>query len=143
MIFLNYLTPDTAEIYRLLALKVRIAENSGICRKHDVFGWYNARDKVLTMCTMRIKEYGNTREYINETLLHEAVHVAQHCKAKGPAVVPLHIAPSSMPISARRQQDIQTAMKINGPSVKHIEHEAFWMEDKPDKVRYVLKKFCF
>lgn len=143
MIFLYFLTPDTVEIYRLLTQKAKVAEDSGICRKHDLFGWYNAAEKTLAICTSRIMSHENAKDYINETLLHEAVHVAQHCKAKGITVAPLHIAPSSMPITERRQQDIQTAMKINGPTVRHIEHEAFWMEDKPDKVRYVLRKFCF
>ena len=143
MIFLDFLTPDTIKVYKSLMQKVKIVENSAICRKHNVFGWYSSPGNILTICTNRIKGYESIQEYINETLLHEAVHVAQHCKGRANAMVPLHIAPALMPLSQRRQQDMKTAVKINGPMVKQKEHEAFWMEDKPAKVYYVLKKFCF
>ena len=48
-----------------------------------------------------------------------------------------------MPISNNRKNDIKNAVSIVGESVRHLEHEAFWMEDKPDKVKYVVKKYCF
>jgi len=47
-----------------------------------------------------------------------------------------------MQLSSRRNQDVESAVKISGPLVRQIEKEAFWMEDKPNEVKYVVKKYC-
>jgi uncharacterized protein YdeI (BOF family) len=48
-----------------------------------------------------------------------------------------------MPLSNRRANDLKKAIRMSGEVTKNIEHEAFWMEDKPNKVKYVLEKYCF
>jgi hypothetical protein len=48
-----------------------------------------------------------------------------------------------MPLSERRWKDVSTVVSRVGSSVRYIEQEAFWMEDKPDKVKYVVQKYCF
>jgi hypothetical protein len=143
MEFLLYLSPASREIYNMISQKVRVVENAPICRKYSVMGWYNSKQNVMTFCTNEIKTTANFRYNINETLLHESVHVAQSCKEGNGYVDSFGISKSSMPLNERRKRDIVSAVKINGEEVRHIEHEAFWMEDKPAKVKYVLKKYCF
>jgi len=140
MDFLLYLSPESTEIYQMISRKVRVVENTPICRKYDIYGWFNVNEKIMTICTDRIVSRNDYRYYVNETLLHESVHVAQYCKNK--SLTPLGIASSQLQLSSRRNQDVESAVKISGPSVRQIEREAFWMEDKPNEVKYVVKKYC-
>jgi hypothetical protein len=140
MEFLLYLSPQSTEIYQMISRRVRVVENAPICRKHDIYGWFNVIEKTMTICTNRIVSRDDVKYYVNETLLHESVHVAQYCKNK--SLIPLGISPAQMELSSRRKQDLESAVKIAGSSVRQIEQEAFWMEDKPNEVKYVVKKYC-
>jgi hypothetical protein len=142
MEFLLYLTPSSQEIYKMVSQRVKVNENAPICKKYEIFGWYQSTTNTLTFCTQAIKEFGQVSYYVNETLLHESVHVAQACKSNNGYVKPFWISLNSMPLSSRRKNDVSTASKVHGDGVKQIEHEAYWMEDKPDKVKYVLRKYC-
>jgi hypothetical protein len=143
MEFLLYLSPASQEIYQIISRKVRVVENTPICRQYDIFGWYDASQNTMTFCTQRIKNFGNTEYYVNETLLHESAHIAQSCKASNGMVEPFGISNSFMNLTERRLNDINSAVQISGEAVRQSEHEALWMEDKPDKVRYVVQKYCF
>jgi hypothetical protein len=125
----------------MISRRVQVVENTLICRKYDIYGWFNVNEKIMTICTDRILSRGESKYYVNETLLHESVHIAQYCKNK--SLTPLGISSSQMNLSSRRNQDVESAVKISGPSVRQIEREAFWMEDKPNEVKYVVKKYCF
>jgi hypothetical protein len=140
MEFLLYLSPQSTEIYQMISRRIRVVENTPICRKHDIYGWFNVIEKTMTICTDRIISNDNSTYYMNETLLHESVHIAQYCKNN--SLTPLGISNSQIQLSSRRNQDIESAVKISGPSVRQIEREAFWMEDKPNEVKYVVKKYC-
>jgi hypothetical protein len=140
MDFLLYLSPESTEIYQMISRRIRVVENTPICRKYDIYGWFNVNEKTMTICTDRIVSRGDHRYYVNETLLHESVHIAQYCKNK--SLIPLGIASSQLQLSSRRNQDVESAVRISGPSVRQIEREAFWMEDKPNEVKYVVKKYC-
>ena len=140
MEFLLYLYPQSQEIYQMVARAIRVVENAPVCRKHDIYGWFSHTSRTLAICTSRIASRENTVHSINETLLHESVHLAQYCKNK--ALLPLGIAPSQIQLSARRKLDVEKAVKIIGPSIRQVENEAFWLEDKPNEVKYVLKKYC-
>ena len=141
MEFLLYLSPQSTEIYQMISRRIRVVENTPICRKHDIYGWFNVIEKTMTICTDRIISNDNSTYYMNETLLHESVHIAQYCKNN--SLTPLGISNSQIQLSSRRNQDIESAVKISGPLVRQIEREAFWMEDKPNEVKYVVKKYCF
>jgi hypothetical protein len=140
MNFLLYLSPESTEIYQMISRRIRVVENTPICRKYDIYGWFDVNKKTMTICTDRIVSRNDSEYYVNETLLHESVHIAQYCKNK--SLIPLGITPSQLQLSSRRNQDVESAVKISGPSVRQIEREAFWMEDKPNKVKYVVKKYC-
>ena len=143
MEFLLYLSPASREIYNMISQKVRVVENAPICRKHSIMGWYNSKQNILTFCTNEIKTTVDFRNYVNETLLHESVHIAQACKDGGGYIEEFGISKLSMPLTERRKHDVASSVKINGEKVRLIEHEALWMEDKPDKVKYVVQKYCF
>jgi hypothetical protein len=143
MHFLLYLSPEGTEIYNMISRKVRVVENTPICRKYDIFGWYQNTTKTMVFCTDKIVSKGNPKYYVNETLFHEAAHVAQACRQNMKEVKPFGISPTKMHLSDVRKNDLKLSYSIGGNEVLSIEREAYWMEDKPDQVKYVLQKYCF
>ena len=47
-----------------------------------------------------------------------------------------------MPLSYQKEQDLKKVIAFDS-RLKNIDREAFWMEDKPEKVKYVIQKYCF
>jgi len=139
MDFLLYLSPSGNEIYQTISKKIKFVENTPICRKYDIYGWFDSKSKTMTFCTNRIKFNGNASHYINETLYHESTHVAQSCKNN--KLIPLGLYPINLP--PNKESDLKKSTSISGLNSYKIEREAFWLEDKPKKVLYYLKKFCF
>ena len=142
MEFLLYLSPDGQSIFNMVSKKVQVVENAPICRQYDIFGFYSASKKTLTFCTDKIKTYGNVEYNVFETLLHESTHVAQSCKGNFQELRPFGINSSSMYLNGRREKDLQKVIAYDR-NLKQIDREAFWMEDKPEKVKYVIQKYCF
>jgi hypothetical protein len=143
MDFLLYLSPASQEVYKMISKKVRVVENTPICRQYDIYGWFDSTKNTLTFCTNKIKSKGNTKYDVNETLLHESVHVAQACKSNSSYMIPFGISKNQMLLTERRKNDVNISVSMNGENVRSLEHEAFWMEDKPNKVKYVVQKYCF
>ena len=137
MEFLLYLTQDSKAILSILQqAQYRLAENASICRNKDLFG-YADTGKRITICTKNIKGSGHdVAFYVNETLTHEAVHAAQQCRNSA-----FWISKSVMPLPLAKLNDVSRSAKTAGGN-SQIEHEAYWMEDKPNDVKYVLKKYC-
>jgi len=89
-------------------------------------GWtFNKRDPhnvskthtEMVICTNSHKvNYTNWASELNRTLTHEAVHVAQICKS-GNGIVPLGFK-------------------------KGVEDEAFALQERPDRVIPIVKKYC-
>ena len=42
-----------------------------------------------------------------------------------------------------RRDGINASAGINGKSVRVIDPEAYWLEDNPEKLRYVVRKYWF
>jgi hypothetical protein len=143
MHFLLYLSPEGTEIYNMISKKVRVVENTPICLKYDIFGWYQNTTKTMVFCTDKIVSKGNPDHYVNETLFHESAHVAQACKQNMKDIKSFGISPSVMHLSEVRKNDLKLSYSIGGSQVISIEREAYWMEDKPNQVKYVLQKYCF
>jgi hypothetical protein len=142
MDYVAYLNPITMEVHQLVQQKVRIVENGSVCNKFDIFGFFDTRKRELTICTSRILRFGDSARHINETILHESVHVAQACKGGFRTMHAFGLNSSDMVLTASREQDL----KMYGRFDRHhraVEREAFWMEDKPNEVLYVVKKYCF
>ena len=139
MEFLLYLTPEAQNILNLVyKAKYSVAEIVGYCRDKNFFG-YADFGKKFVICTNNIKNSGfDPKFYINETVYHESAHVAHHCNGYRP----FWISKKDMPLSSNKLEDVKKSVSMTTAS-SQMEHEAFWMEDKPDKVRYVLQKYCF
>ena len=121
MQFLLYLSTQTMDIYNLVSKKVRVVENPPICRQYDFFGFYDSKQKVLSICTSRIKSHGNIENYVSETLLHESVHVAQSCKTNFKYLTPFGINQSSMDLNYQRENDLKKVIAFNYPMAMGID----------------------
>jgi len=144
--FLLYLNSSSTDIYNLVSRTHTYYENSYMCKKHpNYFGLTNSNDNSVHICTDTIKKYVPTmyRYYLNETIIHEAVHVAQDCKSPHLGhYEPFNIDPKTMQLNESRRGSLSRSMNVDNPIMNKIEHEAFWLEDKPHIVKYVLKKYC-
>jgi len=49
---------------------------------------------------------------------------------------------SALVLTASREQDLKMFDRVYRNN-KALEREAFWMEDKPNEVLYVVNKYCF
>jgi hypothetical protein len=138
MDFLFYLTPQAQEIINLVnKAKFSIQENVQFCKNKNLFGFVDFGKKFV-ICTKNIQNSGfDPHFYINETVYHESVHIAHHCNN----YQPFWISKKDMPLPFNKLQDIKKSLNVSTAS-SQMEHEAYWMEDKPDKVSYVIKKYC-
>lgn len=155
MEFLLYLSTQSMDIYKLMANRIQVVENSQICRTYEIFGFYEPKTNTMSICTDKIKEYPNLKFNINQTLVHESVHYAQACKARKENLgifstfrsftnrdfSSLGIPRSAMVLSREKQNDLQRAGAIN-PTTQHIEREAFWLEDSPVQTKKMIMKHC-
>jgi hypothetical protein len=141
MEFINYLNPSEMEVYEMVRKKVRVDENASICRKHQFFGFFDAKTRKLTICTETISKSWDVRAHINETLMHESVHVAQSCKSDFAFLDSFGIKTSLMPLSSAKENDLRKVLAFDS-KLRQTDREAFWMEDKPGIVKYVVKKYC-
>ena len=142
MEFLLYLSTQQMDVYKMVSNKVRVVENAPVCKKYDIFGFYDTATKVLAICTSKIKQSSDPQTNVNETLMHESVHVAQSCKTRFTFLDSFGINPSFMSLSYQKEQDLKKVIAFDS-RLNYIDREAFWMEDKPEKVKYVLQKYCF
>lgn len=138
MDFIAYLAADSHRILDLVkSAGFRLSENSGLCRDVQIFGFVSSGQRFV-ICTANIRRSGfDPYKYVPETILHEAVHVAQQCKGG-----PFWNAKSNMPLPWNKRQDVMKSLRVSSTSLQ-LEHEAYWMEDKPAEVERVLRKFCF
>ena len=134
-----FLTPQASSIIGLIrSAKYSVGENTGFCSNRDLFGYVDVGRRFV-ICTRNIIKSGlSPRFYINETIYHEGVHVAHHCNS----YKPFGIAEKQMPLPPNKLEDVKNSVKTSTAS-SQMEHEAYWMEDAPLKVRYVIKKYCF
>lgn len=134
MEFLLYLTPTGQEIISSIMLKnYNIRQNAPICRNKQLFGLVKSPDFVI--CLDNIKNtISPVKHYVNETVYHEAVHVAQSCKGGKLGV--------SASLDQYKLTDVANSVKATG-SYAIYEVEAYYLENKPKEVLHYLKKFCF
>jgi hypothetical protein len=141
MEFLLYLSPQGKQlIHDLISAKFHIHENVGLCHNKNVFG-YTDTPKKFIVCTKNIKNGGwDMYTYISETVYHEAIHAAHICNRNEP----FGLSVKSMPLPSNKLQDVQNSVNITRSyKVKQKEYEAYYFENKPEKVLYYVKKFCF
>jgi hypothetical protein len=139
---LAYLGPNGQEIMDIVSRRFNVLENAPICRQHDVFGWLDSQRKQFIVCTDTISRYfpNHVPEYVQETVFHEATHVAQNCKNGGNHMVPLGV--KNITLSSLQVQSLKRNVRISGMSVYNIEKEAYYLETKPKDVLFYLRKYC-
>ena len=135
MDFLLYLTPVGNEIInKIISKNYIIKENAPICRNEKIYGFLKSPEFII--CTDNIKNRATpVSHYINETVYHEAVHVAQICKREP-------IGVSTVGLDEWKLKDASRSSIITGQN-KVYELQAYYLEDKPDLINQYLKKFCF
>jgi hypothetical protein len=134
MEFLLYLTPLGKEIINSVMLaNYNIRENAPICRNKEIVGYIKSKDFVI--CTNNIKNnISPGTYYVNETVYHEATHVAQYCKGSKLNIVAY--------LDKNKEDNVARSLKVSNSSSSY-ENEAYYLEDKPKEVLHYLKKFCF
>ncbi len=139
MEFLLYLSPQGQQLIRdLISAKFHIHENVGLCRNNQVFGYTTTPNKFV-ICTENIKRSGfDPHHYIGETVYHEAVHAAQMCNKN----TPFGISTKSLPLPRNKEEDIKKSLSLSNTD-RQREREAYFFEDKPDRVKFLVKKYCF
>lgn len=151
--WLRELDPDYQDLVNTMKRKgFTIEENAPVCRRLDVVGFYTWGQQRVEICTDRItklnSESSGYRRLLQQTIAHEATHVAQSCRQRSSGNTTLGLAASrlyGLPQSAR--SDIQKTLashRTNHPrSVQwRIEAEAMAMEDRPEQVIAALQTFC-
>ncbi len=134
MEFLLYLTPLGKEIINSVMLaNYNVRENAPICRNKEIVGYIKSKDFVI--CTNNIKNtVSPVSYYVNETVYHEATHVAQYCKGSKLNIVTY--------LDKNKEDNVARSLKVSNSSSSY-ESEAYYLEDKPKEVLHYLKKFCF
>lgn len=131
--FFLYLTPTGQQIISsIMQRNYNIKENAPICRNKELMGIVQSSNFII--CLNNIKNSTSPVDYyVNETVYHEAVHVAQTCKGRSLGV--------NVSLDPYKMNDVIRSVKI-GNSYPVYESEAYFLENKPEQVLYYLKKFC-
>ena len=141
MHFLYYLPPESRQLVELIRqAKFSIRENISWCRDSQYAGAIIQESKTFFICTSNILNSPDANRSLIETVNHEAAHAAQACKGLKPIGIPL----GSMPLSAEKMQNINRSIHLTKKEdTRRLEHEAYWLEDKPQETMKYLQKFCF
>ena len=150
MEFILFLSKIDKEIIELINKSNNsIEENTALCLLDKKFvGFYKKREKTIVICTKNAKRLGGYREgkrydnhktniYIRRALRHEATHLVQSCNKDKITGIIKNIEDK---IHARKLKALNSSVKISGNYEKEL--EAYVMEDKPRKVKEILKAYC-
>ena len=129
-----------------------IDENPRVCRQKDVIGYYTWGERTIKICTDRIAslnpEPAAFRQLLQQTIAHEATHVAQSCRQRRQSRSTLDLDAARLyGLPPSIQTDIRKALTAarysHSRSVQwRIEAEAMALENTPDQVITALRSFC-
>ena len=150
MEFILFLSKIDKEIIELINKSNNsIEENTSLCLLDEKFvGFYKRKEKTIVICTENAKKIGGYRKekrydnhktnlYIRRALRHEATHLVQSCNKDKITGVIKNIEDK---IHARKLKALNSSVQISGNYEKEL--EAYVMEDKPRKVKEILKTYC-
>ena len=150
MEFILFLSKIDKEIIELINKSNHsIEENTALCLIDKKFvGFYKRKEKAIVICTKNAKKLGGYRKdkrydnhktniYIRRALRHEATHLVQSCNKDKITGVIKNIEDK---INARKLKALNSSVQISGNYEKEL--EAYVMEDKPRKVKEILKTYC-
>ena len=150
MEFILFLSRIDKEIIELINKSNHlIEENTALCLIDKKYvGFFKKREKKIVICTKNAKKLGGYREdknydnhktniYIRRALRHETTHLVQSCNNNKPTGVIKNIENR---IHESKLRALYSSVQISGNYEKEL--EAYVMEDKPKKVREILKNYC-
>ena len=150
MEFILFLSKIDKEIIELINKSNNsIEENTALCLIDKKFvGFYKRREKAIVICTKNAKRLGGykkgknydnhkTNIYIRRALRHEATHLVQSCNNNKPTGIVKNIEDK---IHSGKLKALNSSVQISGDYYKEL--EAYVMEDKPKKVREILRSYC-
>ena len=154
MEFIIFLSKLDKEILELLVKANYIVEENKIeCLiNKEIKGLHNLIENKIVICTENAKRKTNFKEIknnsikdnfkteraIRKALRHEATHVVQKCNGNK-TVGDIKELETKLNKSKRKALDFSTS-KFAGKYAKEV--EAYILEDKPKKVKQMLKKYC-
>ena len=154
MEFIIFLSKLDKEILNLLIkANYKVEENKIECLLNkEIKGLHNFEEKKIIICTENAKrktyykklkfplnkENLKTERAIRKALRHEATHVIQRCNNN-------KIVGDIKDLESRLHQNKRKALefsvsKFAGTYPKEV--EAYFMEDKPKKVKKLIEKYC-
>ena len=150
MEFILFLSKIDKEIIELINKSNNsIEENTALCLIDRKFvGFYKRREKAIIICTENAKKLGGYRKgknydnqktnlYIRRALRHETTHLVQSCNNNKPTGVIKNIEDK---IHKGKLKALNSSVRLSGNYYKEL--EAYVMEDKPRKVKEILKNYC-
>ena len=150
MEFILFLSKIDKEIVELINKSNNsIEENTALCLIDKKFvGFYKRREKTIVICTENAKKLGGFRTdhrndnnkthlYIRRALRHEATHLVQSCNKGKPTGI---IKDIENKLQITKLKALNSSIQISGNREKEM--EAYVLEDKPRKVREILKTYC-
>ena len=129
----------------IVGTKYRIRENPPLCKSEPgLMGYVTYRPGVYGICTRSIvsNEFWPWKKarMVKETVNHEAVHAAQGCH---PKQWTLGYSLKDMRLSAERLAGVRASCRDGCDyESRTMEHEAYWLEDKPVVVNQEVRKYC-
>ena len=151
IIFLSKLDKEILEL--LIKANYVVEENKIECLLNKkIKGLHNFEENRIVICTENAKKrtnYKNTKYQSNKenlkteiavrkALRHEATHVIQKCN-NNKIVGDIKDLESRLHKNKRKALEFSTS-KFSGTYPKEV--EAYIMEDKPKKVKKMIKKYC-
>ena len=150
MEFILFLNKIDKEIIELINKSNHsIEENTALCLIDKKFvGFYKNREKTIVICTQNAKQLGGYREdkqydnhktnlYIRRALRHQTTHLVQSCNNNKPTGIIKNIEDK---IHSGKLKALNSSVQISGNYSKEL--EAYVMEDKPRKVKEIMKIYC-
>ena len=154
MEFIIFLSKLDKEILELLAKANYIVEENTIeCLiNKEIKGLHNFVENKIIICTENAKRKTNfrnekqrpnkenfkTKLAIRKALRHEATHAIQKCN-NNKTIGDIKILEAKLHQSKRRSLEFSTS-NFSGTYSKEV--EAYVLEDKPKKIKNMIKKYC-
>ncbi len=154
MEFIIFLSKIDKEILNLLTKANYIVEENKVecLYNKKIKGLHNFEENKIIICTANAKRKTNYRNKqkqpdknnlktelaIRKALRHEATHAIQKCN-NNKTVEDIKSLESKLHPSKRKAVEFSTS-KFSGTYAKEV--EAYILEDKPKKVRNLIKKYC-
>ena len=154
MEFIIFLSKLDKEILNLLTKANYIIEENKIecLLNKEIKGLHNLEENKIIICTENAKRktnYRNIKQQLNKdnfkterairkALRHEATHAIQKCNNNN-TVGDIKKLESKLHLSKKKALDFST-LNFSGTYAKEV--EAYVLEDKPKKVKYLIKKYC-